>query len=165
MSARYSPLPNTHYLPTVDRCMRNSKTNKQAGAIAGSEELTGEQAQIWLDMLDSLYQISEDVYQKGLSIGVPKEIARCATTVSRYTKMRATTNLRNWLGFLTLRMDPAAQEEIRMFANAVGEFIKVKFPRTWDLFNKERPGEKLVQETVQEGSPKITPVREGKVEG
>jgi thymidylate synthase ThyX len=39
--------------------------------------------------------------------------------------------------FLTLRMDEHAQWEIRMFANAVGVFIKELFPRTWELFIKD----------------------------
>jgi len=44
------------------------------------------------------------------------------------------TDLRNWLGFLSLRMAPGTQFEIRMYANAVGELIKEAFPRTWELF-------------------------------
>jgi thymidylate synthase (FAD) len=48
--------------------------------------------------------------------------------------MRASANLRNWLAFLSLRMDPAAQWEIRQYANVVGELVKVNFPRTWELF-------------------------------
>lgn len=56
--------------------------------------------------------------------------------------MRASANLRNWLAFLTLRMSPDAQWEIRQFANAVGEIIKVEFPRTWELFNNVNSQEK-----------------------
>jgi thymidylate synthase (FAD) len=49
--------------------------------------------------------------------------------------MRANANLRNWLAFLTLRMSPEAQWEIRQYANAVGEIIAECFPQTWKLFN------------------------------
>jgi thymidylate synthase ThyX len=52
--------------------------------------------------------------------------------------MRASANLRNWLAFLTLRMDKAAQWEIRQYANVVGDFVAEKFPRTWSLFNLGR---------------------------
>lgn len=54
--------------------------------------------------------------------------------------MRASTNLRNWLAFLTLRAHPAAQWEIRQFAEAVGLIIAEKFPRTWTLFAERKHG-------------------------
>lgn len=57
-----------------------------------------------------------------------------ALTEERAAKMRATTDLRNWLGFLTLRMALGAQWEIRQYANAVGEMSAERFPRTWELF-------------------------------
>jgi thymidylate synthase ThyX len=37
--------------------------------------------------------------------------------------MRASANLRNWLAFLTLRLDPAAQFEIRQYAAAVASLV------------------------------------------
>jgi thymidylate synthase (FAD) len=58
--------------------------------------------------------------------------------VGRYSRMRASANLRNWLAFLTLRMAPQAQWEIRMYANAVGDLVASKFPRTWELFSEAR---------------------------
>lgn len=54
--------------------------------------------------------------------------------VARYSRMRASANLRNWLAFLTLRMAPNAQLEIRQYANAVGELVAANFPRAWELF-------------------------------
>src|ERR1700693_5723146 len=43
MSARYTPLPDCNYVPTVERLMINAgKSNKQAGTIKNAEELTEE---------------------------------------------------------------------------------------------------------------------------
>lgn len=134
MSARYAPLPDVHYLPTADRCLLVQPGNKQAEAIKGAPVLTHEAALDWLEDLAALYAHSQQVYQKGLNIGIPKEVARGSNVVFRYSQMRATCSLRNWLAFLTLRMDPKAQWEIRMFANAVAKIIESKFPRTYDLF-------------------------------
>jgi len=58
--------------------------------------------------------------------------------VGRYSRMRASTCLRNWLGFLTLRSDPGAQWEIRQFADAVGQIIAREFPQTWALYHAKR---------------------------
>ena len=137
MSARYTPLPDVNYVPTVERCLTVQVGNKQAGSVVNG--LTHEKVLAWLQKLEGAYALSESVYQEGLGLGIPKELARCPVPVARYSRMRASANLRNWLGFLTLRSDcvPSgkfAQWEIRQYANAVGELIHKTFPRTFELF-------------------------------
>lgn len=134
MSARYTPLPDINYVPTLERCLLSSKTNKQAGTIKGAAELTEEKANEWLNNLEEHYKYAESVYQAGLRLGIPKEVARLIVPVGRYSKMRASANLRNWLAFLTLRLNPAAQWEIRQYATLVGKIVQEQFPRTWELF-------------------------------
>lgn len=118
--------------------MINSKTNKQAGTIAGADELTELNAKKFRDELLYSYEAAERIYQWALNTGVPKELARVHLPVGRYSRMRATANLRGWLGFLTLRMAPNAQWEIRQYANEVGKLIAERFPRTWELFGVQR---------------------------
>lgn len=139
MSARYTPLPDVNYVPTIDRLMMNaSATNKQAGTVAGAASLDVASAEVFqLELRDS-YEAAETLYRKALAAGVPKELARIHLPVGRYSRMRASANLRNWLGFLTLRMAPNAQWEIREYSNAVGGFIASAFPRTWELFAQPR---------------------------
>ena len=137
MSARYAPLPNENYMPTVERLMLNSKDgNKQAGSVKGSEDLNIEDARRFQVGLHSQYDQFQARYEAALHAGVPKELARCGMPVGRYSQMRASTCLRNWLSFLTLRMSPQAQWEIRQFANAVAEIIKQEFPKTYSLFEE-----------------------------
>lgn len=141
MSARYTPLPDVNYLPTAERCLFVNGANRQANAVKGADELTHESALEWLAELTECYAHAERVYQSGLRRGIPKELARLPVSVGRYSRMRASANLRNWLAFLTLRSDcvpegGAAQWEIRQFANAVGSLIEKAFPRTYELFAK-----------------------------
>jgi thymidylate synthase (FAD) len=136
MSARYVPLPDENYVPTVERLMMQGGANKQAQGTGA--QLTESQAEAFLDHLRFAYAEAETVYQNALGAGVPKELARIALPVGRYSRMRASANLRNWLAFLTLRMDPSAQWEIQQYANAVGELIAATFPRTWALFEEGR---------------------------
>jgi thymidylate synthase (FAD) len=138
MSARYAPLPDLNYIPTVERLMLNSKTNKQAGTVKDAEELTEAAAKEYQIALAAAYHADQQLYEKALRMGVPKELARIHLPVGRYSRMRASTNLRNWLTFLTLRMDEHAQWEIRQYANEVGKLIQEKFPRTWALFMEGR---------------------------
>lgn len=91
-------------------------------------------AEWFRECLKESYGDAEDLYQSALARGVPKELARVHLPVGRYSRMRATANLRNWLAFLTLREAPNAQWEIRQYAHAVGALIKEKFPRTHALY-------------------------------
>lgn len=134
MSGRYVPLPDVNYVPSVERVMVNSKTNKQAGVIKGADELTETDAHEYRGELRAMWNLQEEFYQKWLKRGVPKELARSHIGVGRYSRMRASANLRNWLAFLTLRMAEDAQWEIRQYANALCEFLKVPFPRTMSLY-------------------------------
>jgi flavin-dependent thymidylate synthase len=139
MSARYEPLPNVNYVPSVERLMINAGgTNKQAGTVKGSNPLVEPAAKLFQYRLEEAQRIAQIDYEWALDVGVPKELARCFLPVSRCSRMRASANLRNWLAFLTLRMDPAAQWEIRQAANAVGTIIEREFPRTWKLFVEAR---------------------------
>lgn len=136
MSARYVPLPDVNYVPTVERLMMNSKTNKQAGAVKDAQELTESNAERFRGVISTRYHVLENEYQNALAAGVPKELARLILPVGRYSRMRASTNLRCWMMFLTLRMDEHAQWEIRQFANAVFEIMKQHFPRATALFEE-----------------------------
>jgi thymidylate synthase (FAD) len=139
MSARYTPLPAEDYLPSVDRLMAEGGRNKQAGTVKGAGTLTERAADNFREALKGQYKRAEDLYQMALADGVPKELARVHLPVARYSAMRASANLRNWLAFLTLRLDPHAQHEIRVYAEAVGSFIAQAFPRTWELFTEGPP--------------------------
>jgi len=135
MSARYTPLPDENYVPSLERLMTRGTANKQASAAAGSKVLDEETACAWRADLVRVYRDLQDVYERGLYWGVPKELARLPVPVGRYSKMRASANLRNWLAFVTLRSDGAAQWEIRQYSDAVGKIISEKFPRTWAVYS------------------------------
>ena len=135
MSARYTPLPDVNYIPTVERLMLNAGgTNKQAGTVKGAAVLDEAHALLFQDQLKRAYTQAQDIYEWALAVGVPKELARVHLPVGRYSRMRASANLRNWLAFLTLREAPNAQWEIRQYAHAVSELVRQCFPRTHALY-------------------------------
>jgi thymidylate synthase (FAD) len=146
MSARYVPMPDEHYLPaleaTVERALATTK-NKQAAPVSPVTAEAATPAQLrasfgdWLAQVDCLYREAERVYQDGLLRGVPKELARLVVPVARYSRMRASANLLNWLRFLSLRDAPAAQWEIREYAKAVAYVLEGLYPRTMALFREK----------------------------
>lgn len=137
LSARYTPIPDVNYVPSFERLLLLSEKNKQAQSLHGVAMEHGN-GKAWLHDLETFYKHAEHLYQMGLNMGLTKEIARIVLPVGRYSRMRASANLRNWLAFLTLRMDTAAQWEIRQYANEVGTLIQQTFPRTYELFVEGR---------------------------
>lgn len=132
LSARYTPLPDINYVPSIERLLINNSNNKQANSTG--TKLSEEDALIFQGSLITSYEYTQDLYESALRVGVPKELARLIIPVGRYSRMRASANLRNWMGFLSLRMDKAAQWEIRQYANALCEILQPLFPKTISLF-------------------------------
>lgn len=133
MSARYEPLPDLNYVPTIERVMQQAGANQQAAGTGA--KIDRAHAEAFIHGLESSYRDAQRMYSAALAWGVPKELARLVLPVGRYSRMRASANLRNWLGFLTLRLDPAAQYEIRLYAQAVATIAREQFPRTMALFD------------------------------
>ena len=134
LSARYTELPDLYYTPSISRLMagKQSSANKQ-GSEGGFTEELARKFQIEIELITTQCR---SAYELLLANGVSRELARLVIPVNQYSRMRASANLRNWLAFLSLRMDPAAQFEIREYANTVGDIIKDRFPRTWELFTE-----------------------------
>lgn len=132
MSGRYVPLPDENYMPTLERLMTVSQGNKQAQGLAGIV-LEEPVAARFKELLRDMYRQQQTLYQMALDLGVPKELARIHLPVARYSKMRASANLRNWLHFLSLRAEPNAMWEIQEYARAVESILRDKFPRTLTL--------------------------------
>lgn len=135
MSARYTQMPDVHYVPEPERFVSKLSKNKQESSTAMINSKP-EDAEGWRGLVKKQQAYLYAEYDAMLVGGVPKEIARVNTPVSRYSKMRVKANLRNWLGFLKLRMAPNAQLEIRLYANAVAEIVKSLWPRTYALFEE-----------------------------
>ena len=146
MSARYVQMPNLHYVPSVRRIIDSARKsgNRQASG-AGALNLPGvyppedreaQMAEEIRGLIRSEQARIYNLYEQLISFGVSKEVARLDTPVSRYSRMRATANLRNWLAFLTLRTDPNAQFEIRQYAACVSDVVRDVFPRTFALFSE-----------------------------
>lgn len=134
MSARYTKMPDLHYLPDSKRLTKQNKINKQGSTNELLPEETRKKFIIKMkSQQDDVYSFYEQSVKKDK---LAKEIARLNCPVSRYSRMRAKTDLRNWLHFLGLRMDEHAQWEIREYANAVAEIVKEIWPRTFELFEE-----------------------------
>lgn len=137
-SARYSIVPDRFYKPSLDAVRKQSTGNRQGGderfvadaAAAPDEARTAEQFLHYLDDAEKMYERYEELTKAGVS----RELARIALPVSVYTEWYWKCDLHNILRFLSLRMDPHAQEEIRIYADAMYALLEPIVPLTMEAF-------------------------------
>ncbi len=87
---------------------------------------------------EALQRLAREVYELRLKAGVAREQARKDLPLSTYTEYYWKCDLHNLFHYLGLRMDPHAQLEIRAFANAIAEVVKVWVPWAWEAFEDYR---------------------------
>ncbi|MFZ5481800.1 MAG: FAD-dependent thymidylate synthase [Myxococcota bacterium] len=136
-SARYSILDREFYLPRPEDLAVQSKDNKQGRG----DPLTAEQAAFVLDLLRRDAVTSYDTYEKLMGdVGLARELARMNLPVNFYTQWYWKIDLHNLLHFLSLRIDPHAQYEIRVYGEAIASVVKAWVPHVWEAFEDYRLG-------------------------
>jgi thymidylate synthase (FAD) len=75
-----------------------------------------------------------EVYNQMIEAGVAREQARNVLPLATYTEMYWKIDLHNLFHFLTLRLHPHAQLEIREFADAIFEIVKDWVPVAAEAF-------------------------------
>ena len=145
-SGRYSILDKEFYIPEPESMATQSKSNRQ-----GREEVMDyKQTAHIRNLLITDATTAYDHYEYMLNddgTGKPKdeergmlarELARMNLSLNYYTQWYWKVDLHNMLHFLQLRMDPHAQEEIRAYANIMGQIVKESLPITWKAFEDYR---------------------------
>lgn len=147
ISARYSILDKEFYLPRPEDLAAQSAQNRQGRG----EVLEAEQAAQVLDLLrddaERTYRNYEWMLNEDDSAdhdphraGLARELARMNLTLNTYTQWYWKTDLHNLLHFLSLRADPHAQYEIRVYAEAMLESVKAWVPGCYEAFCDYRLG-------------------------
>jgi thymidylate synthase (FAD) len=147
-SARYSVLDKEFYIPAPEHLAAQSAINNQGrGAV-----LEGSEAEAVLHMLKDDAMRSYDHYESLLNkrqngdiidedkSGLARELARMNLPVNIYTQWYWKVDLHNLLHFLSLRADPHAQYEIRVYADAMIETVKAWVPIAHEAFEDYRLG-------------------------
>jgi thymidylate synthase (FAD) len=148
ISARYSILDNEFYVPAPDQLAAQSVVNRQGrGAV-----LEGDEA---VRVLSLLREDAERAYahyaemlnedESGAALdparsGLARELARMNLTLGFYTQWYWKTDLHNLMHFLSLRADPHAQYEIRVYAEAMLGVLDRWVPATAAAFRQYRVG-------------------------
>lgn len=134
-SARYSIVRDRFYMPTVDAVRKQSRSNRQGGeetfrADEAAEVRTAEEFVEFLRTVESAYEKYFGLTERGVS----RELARIGLPINVYTEWYWKCDLHNTLRFLSLRMDPHAQQEIRAYAQAMHDLIVPILPLTMEAW-------------------------------
>lgn len=131
VSARYTELPNEFYIPKEWR--QQDIKNKQGSS---KMEMLPEYHENTTKIVKDFCQDSYQLYEKLLSEGIAREMARMVLPVNIYTEIYACWDLKNLLHFITLRDDSHAQLEIAEYGRAIKNICQELFPWTMEAYEK-----------------------------
>ena len=147
-SARYSILDNEFYVPAPEQLAAQSLSNRQGRG----DVLEGAEAKRVLDLLRNDAESAYAHYEEMLNerpdgtrpdpdrSGLARELARMDLTLAFYTQWYWKIDLHNLLHFLSLRADPHAQYEIRVYAEAMLDTVARWVPLTHEAFKEYQLG-------------------------
>lgn len=133
ISGRYSVMKDEFYVPSAENIRPQSKDNKQGRSEDRFESETEEEIiRLFADEQAGVYKN----YERLLELNVAREIARNNLPLSLYTEWYWQIDLHNLFHFLRLRMDPHAQYEIRVYAEAMAQCAKAVAPIAYEAFEE-----------------------------
>ncbi|HRD21276.1 MAG TPA: FAD-dependent thymidylate synthase [Candidatus Nanopelagicus sp.] len=138
-SGRYRELKPVFYIPSKERKLVQIGKAGAYTFVDGTEE----QFKVTVDAIKETCKLAYTNYQKMLSAGVAREVARAVLPVTLYSSMYVTMNARALMNFLSLRtaregshFPSYPQREIEMVAEKMeAEFAKL-MPITYGAFQK-----------------------------
>ena len=147
-SARYSILNREFYIPAPEQLSTQSQENRQGrGNVLQGEEavrvldiLREDSARNYADYQEMLNEDDEGNVIDPKRNGLARELARMNLPLNIYTEWYWKCDLHNLLHFLSLRADPHAQHEIRVYADALMEALRAWVPITAEAFEDYRLG-------------------------
>ena len=147
-SARYSILNREFYIPAPEQLSTQSQENRQGrgNVLQGDEAvrvldiLREDSARNYADYQEMLNEDDEGNVIDPKRNGLARELARMNLPLNIYTEWYWKCDLHNLLHFLSLRADPHAQHEIRVYADAMMEALRAWVPITAEAFEDYRLG-------------------------
>ena len=126
VSRRYVDSEPECYVPKAEDIRARDPKLKQ-----GSKPEAVDDSPMWGMLMEKSTKDSMDTYKSLLAHEVAPEIARMVLPQSMYTEFIETGSLAAYARLCNLRLDPTAQKEIQLYAEAVDSLMRDKFPVSW----------------------------------
>ena len=131
-SQRYSIATDEYEVPPPDEVRHQSTRNRQGRG----DSLPSEVVDQFRTDLDRVSKDAYAAYTRALDAGVARETARLLLPVAYYTQWYWKSDLWNLFHFLSLRLDPHAQEEIRLYAAELAKIARLVAPVAYEAFEE-----------------------------
>jgi len=131
-SSRYSVVPDEYEIPPPEEVRHQSTRNRQGRG----DPLPSDVVERFRSELDRVSKDAYTIYTRALDDGVARETARLVLPVAYYTQWYWKINLWNLFHFLSLRLDPHAQEEIRLYAAELAKIARLVTPVAYEAFEE-----------------------------
>jgi thymidylate synthase (FAD) len=135
VSRRYVDSPPECWCPEVEEIRERDPKLKQ-----GSKDGAVPEADDAHFVMDEAMKYAMDTYKKLLDMKVAPEIARAVLPQSMYTELIETGSLYAYARLCSLRLDPSAQAEIRMYAGMISDLLREAFPVCWTALEENFKG-------------------------
>jgi len=139
-SARYSILDREFYMPDPGVLGAQAASNRQGRGVPVTAERAAEVLRWLKEDAERCYRHYEEMLALSSggegeeAEGVARELARINLPLSYYTQWYWKIDLHNLLHFLSLRLDPHAQHEIRAYAEVIAGLVQQWVPLAWEAF-------------------------------
>jgi thymidylate synthase (FAD) len=130
VSGRYTELPDETFHPS-EASIRKQGTLKQGRTDEAADSML---VANFRSELEHDAAVAFANYRRAVEGGIAKEIARVGLPLSTYTVAYWKIDLNNLFRFLGLRLDPHAQEEIRVYAEAMAKMVRDVCPVAYEAF-------------------------------
>ena len=120
-SQRYAQVAEPSLIPQL----RRQDTKNRQNSIDDLDPYTVKDFTV---KINSLFELSESLYNEMLAAGVAKECARDVLPLSTPTKLYMNGTLRSWLHYCDLRCANGTQYEHKLIADQVKSLIEQEFP-------------------------------------
>lgn len=134
-SHRYSEANDEFFVPDLNGLRIQATTNKQS-SVSDPNAISDSKKQDLIDRIRKLNQNAVALYDEMGEHKIAREVRRFVLPVSNYSTLYYTLDLHNFLRFLWLRKDPAAQKEVRDIADAMMILAQQIFPETIKAFEE-----------------------------
>jgi thymidylate synthase (FAD) len=131
-SYRFSVAPDEYEVPPPEEIRHQSTRNRQGRG----DPLPTEVVDRFRSDLEAVAKQAYGAYTRALDDGVARETARLVLPLAYYTQWYWKINLHNLFHFLSLRLDPHSQEEIRLYAAEVAKLGRVVCPVAFEAFEE-----------------------------
>ncbi len=137
ISGRYSIMEDEFYVPDPEHIAVQSEDNKQGRS---SEPVESDVAEAFQTALRAEQDQAYKAYLERVDAGVARELARVNLPISLYTQWYWQIDLHNLFHFLSLRIDPHAQYEIRAYAEVMLDCARAVAPIATAAFEQHMVG-------------------------